>query len=267
VVQAPATPTPSTPPPATLPTNVAAPTISSNAAVSETLSTSPGTWSGTGPISYAYQWQQCAASCVSIAGATGSLFTLGAAQAGAKIQVVVTAGNAAGTAVATSAEVGPVAGAPGSTTTPTAPGIPPTVTVAKPTISRASLTGVPALKPTLRFTLAAGTSSPLITTISVSLPIGLSFARSPKALSRAIVIKIGTGNKLKLATAVHGATLTITLRTPIFKAAVAISRPAILVAKPLATRAKATKTKTVTVLVGATDTARATTRLALKLAV
>jgi len=41
------------------PANLTAPAISGTAQLGQTLSASPGTWTGTQPITFAYQWQQC----------------------------------------------------------------------------------------------------------------------------------------------------------------------------------------------------------------
>jgi hypothetical protein len=142
---------------------------------------------------------------------------------------------------------------------------PPAVTVAKPTISGGSLTGVPALKARLRFTLAAGVSMPAITTISVSLPRGLSFSTSAKALRRGIVITNARGKKLKARAKVHARALTIVIGAATAKAVVTISSPAISVGHALAKSAQNEKDKTLTVLVRAIDTGEATTQLPLKL--
>jgi hypothetical protein len=79
------------------------------AVVGKALSTSTGSWSGTSPIRYTYQWQRCTSSCSAITGATGSSFTLADGDLGANIAVLVTAANGNGSATAESAEVGPVA--------------------------------------------------------------------------------------------------------------------------------------------------------------
>jgi hypothetical protein len=59
-------------------------------------------------ITYGYQWARCPSSCSAIAGAIGSSYTLTSADVGAKISVVVTATNSAGSAPAVAGEVGPV---------------------------------------------------------------------------------------------------------------------------------------------------------------
>src|SRR5207248_456242 len=63
------------------PVNTSFPTVSGGAAVGQVLSGGSGTWSGTQPISFAYQWQRCdtgGANCLGINnGAYHSGTTLG----------------------------------------------------------------------------------------------------------------------------------------------------------------------------------------------
>jgi len=84
------------------------PKITGATTVGKTLSTSKGAWSGTPPLSYTYRWQRCAPGCADIPGATGSSYTLTSSDQGAKILVIVTAANGAGSRQGRSSEVGPV---------------------------------------------------------------------------------------------------------------------------------------------------------------
>ena len=107
-----APPPPPPPPAATAPANTAPPTISGTPRSGDTLTSSTGTWTGTAPITYAYQWQRrtntTGSSWGSISGATASRFTLRSGDAGYLIRVRVTATNSAGSAPAFSSAVGPV---------------------------------------------------------------------------------------------------------------------------------------------------------------
>jgi hypothetical protein len=76
------------------------PVVNGTAVVGSRLTTTHGAWTNA-PTSYAYRWQRCAntgSNCVSIANATGSHYTLVAADVGHKIRSEVLARNAAGAA-------------------------------------------------------------------------------------------------------------------------------------------------------------------------
>jgi uncharacterized protein YukE len=90
-----------TPPPSTStrPTNTQAPSFRGTLVQGQRLTASNGSWSGTTPMTFSYQWQRCSAtatSCTAIALATGSTYTLVAADVGRRIRLAVTASNAAG---------------------------------------------------------------------------------------------------------------------------------------------------------------------------
>jgi Ig domain of plant-specific actin-binding protein len=89
----------------TAPANTRAPSISGTPQEGLVLTADRGQWSGTNPITYAYQWQRCdsaGASCADIPGATGQSYTLGVADAAHTIRVRVSATNARGSRAATS---------------------------------------------------------------------------------------------------------------------------------------------------------------------
>jgi mannan endo-1,4-beta-mannosidase len=93
------------------PQNTVLPTISGAAQVGQTLTGSPGSWSGTQPISFAYQWNRCdssGANCSNIAGATAVSYTTVSADQGSTLRFAVTASNSAGSASARSLAAGPV---------------------------------------------------------------------------------------------------------------------------------------------------------------
>jgi hypothetical protein len=87
------------------PASTAPPTISGTPQVGQRLTASTGTWTGTQPVTFAYQWRRCDTSggnCSNIVGATSQTYTLSSADQGRTIRVVVTGTNAVGTAMATS---------------------------------------------------------------------------------------------------------------------------------------------------------------------
>jgi hypothetical protein len=82
------------------------PIVSGTPEQGETLTTDEGSWSNN-PTSYTYQWQRCEAdnivSCASIPSATSKTYTLSAIDVGYRVRSRVTAKNANGSGVATSA--------------------------------------------------------------------------------------------------------------------------------------------------------------------
>ena len=94
-----------------LPKNTALPTISGLLKLNQLLTATTGAWSGSEPISFAYQWQLCVLSvCTNIAKATSSTFLLGPLDVANTLRLVVTATNLAGSTPATSAVTGLIAG-------------------------------------------------------------------------------------------------------------------------------------------------------------
>jgi hypothetical protein len=79
------------------PVNTVAPAISGTAQVGSTLTCSQGTWTGTAPITYAYQWKRNGSN---ISGATNSTYTIQVADGGTTVSCTVTATNSGGSASA-----------------------------------------------------------------------------------------------------------------------------------------------------------------------
>jgi hypothetical protein len=97
------------------PANTSPPTISGTAEAGRSLTASTGSWTGTTPIHFDFQWQRCdsaGANCSLIPGATSQTYTLVGADVGKRIRVVVTARNVDGSRQASSAPTAVVKAAP-----------------------------------------------------------------------------------------------------------------------------------------------------------
>lgn len=88
------------------PANTTPPAITGTAKVGETLTVTPGVWTGREAPTLSYQWS---ADGDPIEGATGTTYEAVEADEGAEITVTETARNWAGQASETSAETDPVA--------------------------------------------------------------------------------------------------------------------------------------------------------------
>jgi PASTA domain len=85
------------------PAPVQVPVVNGIARDGETLTATDGTWSGTGPFTYAFAWGRCdrdVEECSFIAGATSRTFTIRSADVGYRLWVRVTASNAVGSSAA-----------------------------------------------------------------------------------------------------------------------------------------------------------------------
>ncbi|HUA10661.1 MAG TPA: hypothetical protein VMA83_01485 [Solirubrobacteraceae bacterium] len=94
------------------PANVSLPEITGIAQQDLTLTASAGTWTGEGPLSYAYQWQRCTGpgECEAIAEAHSGSYTPVAADVGDSLRVQVTATGPLGSASAYSLQTATVIG-------------------------------------------------------------------------------------------------------------------------------------------------------------
>jgi len=101
------------------PINTIAPVISGIAQRGETLTSTTGTWTGVGTITFAYQWQRDE---VNISGATSSTYVLVADDDNTSITCVVSATDSEGTGTATSNAISPILGVPYNLVAPVASG-------------------------------------------------------------------------------------------------------------------------------------------------
>ena len=90
----------------TAPINTVAPIISGTAQENQTVTCSTGTWTGTAPITYAYQWKRNGSNILS---ATNSSYTIVSADVSQSITCQVTATNGVGSGIAISNTITPIA--------------------------------------------------------------------------------------------------------------------------------------------------------------
>ena len=91
-------------------TSVAVPTVTGVATPPQTLTASPGDWSGA-PSTYAYQWSRCdstGTTCADIPGATAATYVVAAEDSGSQLRATVVASNSVSSSSATSALTTPV---------------------------------------------------------------------------------------------------------------------------------------------------------------
>jgi len=102
-----------------LPINLTPPVISGTAERGETLTSTTGTWSGTGTITFAYQWKR---DNLNISGATSSTYVLVADDDNTSITCVVTATDDVGSTNSSSNAISPILGSPYNLVAPVASG-------------------------------------------------------------------------------------------------------------------------------------------------
>lgn len=102
----------------TSPSSATPPGIAGTPTVGSTLTRVQGTWNGSTPITYTYQWRRCdsaGANCVDISGATSTSYVLASGDLGKTIRVQETATNSSGFAAASSAQTSVVTAGGGAT--------------------------------------------------------------------------------------------------------------------------------------------------------
>jgi len=105
------------------PVNTSPPQTVGTPTAGATLTTSLGSWTGTG-ISFHYQWYRCSTTtCAAIAGATSSAYALAAAELGSSVFDLMTATNRYGSTTASTQRVLVLPAAPAVVTAPGIAGI------------------------------------------------------------------------------------------------------------------------------------------------
>jgi subtilisin family serine protease len=97
------------------PANSSPPAVVGTTQAGETLSGSAGSWTGTGPLNYEYQWERCDSSggaCSPISGASGTSYLLASVDVGGTIRLAVVVSSLFGSGTALSAPTGVVTAAP-----------------------------------------------------------------------------------------------------------------------------------------------------------
>jgi hypothetical protein len=133
------------------PTPTSAPIVLGIAAAGKRLTGLSGVWTGSGAISYRFQWVRCnaaGAACLSILGATSPTYTLVPRDVGKTVGLTVYATDSTGSAAGFASLVGPIAAAR-----------PPLVATVQPIVD-----GVPVVGRTLLVT--TGVWSPMVATFS-----------------------------------------------------------------------------------------------------
>jgi hypothetical protein len=100
---------------AVAPSNSSPPTITGNPATGGNVTANPGTWTGSAPISFQYQWRICDGSgnaCHDISGATSQTYQVKDSDAGNTLRVHVIASNGDGSSSVTSAASAKIAATP-----------------------------------------------------------------------------------------------------------------------------------------------------------
>ncbi len=178
------------------PSLTAAPKITGAAQQGKTLTAAAGTWSGAPAPTFSYQWQRCNAhgtGCKAISNQTKSTYRVSATDVGSRLAVVVTGTNANGSASATAPATNVVKWSSG-------------------TVASTKLVKSHTATPGLTISVPSVGGGLLLQRIVITLPKGLSFAGSNRALSRGLKVKSRTGKTLRFKLSAKRGKLTITLK-------------------------------------------------------
>jgi hypothetical protein len=211
------------------PSNTSPPSVSGRAVQRSRLVGSLGSWAGSPTPTLTEQWLRCNAgggACRSIAGATGSPYTLGSSDVGSTIRLAVLASNSIGSLTLQSPATAVVKADPSG-----------------------RLTGVGQRRATLHVTASAPDVGTLVSKIVVSLPRGMHFAKGKHQLARGIRIFGPGGKRIAFKAALRNGSLVLTLRRAVSTADVTIHSSALSVSAALAKSVRHRRTHKLTVTI------------------
>jgi hypothetical protein len=200
-----------------LPAASGVPTVAGTASVGSTLKGTSPSWTGYPTPTLVYRWARCnksGASCVTIAGATGTTYKVPSSQLGFTLRFDVSATNSVGNVVVPS-KATPVVTAGHS--------------VVRLSLQRASLALPHKGKTSLTVTIKASSSGAKVSALLITLPQGLRLVTSAKALMRSMHVTGAHNAKLSYKSRPKRQSVLITFKHAQSAAVIAISSPALAV--------------------------------------
>jgi hypothetical protein len=203
----------------------AAPKISGTAQQGHKLTVTSGVWSGS--PTFRYQWETCNAkgkSCKSISNQVKTTYLVTAAAVGSRLEAVVTATNPLGTATAPSAETK-------------------IVTWSASALASATLTGSKTTSPGISLSVPSPGSSLKLRTLVISLPKGISFAATKRALAAGTSVRDLGRKRLSFSIGLSHGRLTLTFKKPPTGLKLTVAHGLVSISSALESRILARKAK------------------------
>jgi hypothetical protein len=202
-----------------------APKISGTAQQGHKLTVTSGVWSGS--PTFRYQWETCNAkgkSCKSISNQVKTKYLVTAADVGSRLEAVVTATNPLGTATAPSAETK-------------------IVTWSSSALASATLTGSKTTSPGISLSVPSPGSSLKLRTLVISLPKGISFAATKRALAAGTSVRDLGRKRLSFTIGLSHGRLTLTFKKPPTGLKLTVAHGLVSISSALESRILARKAK------------------------
>jgi hypothetical protein len=203
------------------PSNTSIPALSGIATDGSTLSGTNGTWAGSAPITYTYQWQSGALATgpfANISGATGATYTIAPTDVGNYLRLMLTATNSYGSASAASASSAQVSGnAPTNTVLPSFSG------TAQDGQALAGSAGSWSGSPTISYAYQWQTSPDGATWTSISGATSSTYTIQPSDVATYLRLRVTATNSSGSALAYSGASALVAGNSPLSSSPPAVS--------------------------------------------